>query len=429
MNNEQKTEELKEYSAETLLQLRAEFQQELEAHIIPYWQDKRDNQYGGYFGYMDYELRLDKKADKGCILNSRILWFFSSAYSLLGKKELLEDARHAYEFLREYCIDKERGGIYWSLTFDGKVADGTKHTYNQAFCIYALSAYYEVTGDPEVLRLAYDIYDIIENGCRDNEGYLEAFDAAFSPVSNEKLSENGVMAERTMNTLLHVMEAYTKLLSVADPVDGRVEDIRRSLRQCFDIFCEKIYNPERQRLEVFFDNSYNSLIDLHSYGHDIEASWIACWGAKVLGDEAVSKRVQQIATELVQEVLKAFDGSSLANECENGKVNQTRIWWVQAENLVGLLNAYEIDGQKESYIDKALAEWNFIKEFQIDKREGSEWYQEVTAEGVPDESKEILGPWKCPYHNGRMCLEGIKRIDKEGCIKKGKGDGFRNNEL
>lgn len=414
-------------NSEKLLQLREELLQELTQHIIPYWCDKRDDQYGGYYGYMSYWLLLDKKADKGCILNSRILWFFSSAYMLFKNDKLLRgepdkyknlcnklflEAEHAYKFLRDYCIDKERGGIYWSLTYDGKVADGTKHTYNQAFCIYALSAYYAASGNPEALRLAYDIYDIIESKCRDEGGYLEAFDVAFCPVSNEKLSENGVMAERTMNTLLHVMEAYTNLMSVADAVDGRIDAIKKSLSQCFDIFCEKIYNPELQRLEVFFDYSYNSLIDLHSFGHDIEASWIACWGAEVLGDAENTARVHQIALDMVKNVIKVFDGNSLANECENGVVNEIRIWWVQAENLLGLLNAMEISQESQVYLDMVMAQWNFIKEYQIDKRTGSEWYQEVTAAGVPDESKEILGPWKCPYHNGRMCIEGIGRIDR-----------------
>ena len=135
--------------------------------IIPFWKNLRDDKYGGYYGYLSFDHELDKKAVKGCILNSRILWFFSSAYTLLREESLLDEARHAYDFLRGKCIDKINGGIYWSMTYDAKVADGTKHTYNQAFAIYALSAYYEASGNEEALELAMELFNIVENICKD----------------------------------------------------------------------------------------------------------------------------------------------------------------------------------------------------------------------------------------------------------------------
>ena len=192
-----------------------EVRKELTEHIIPFWKGLRDEEYGGYYGYLSYELKLNKKAIKGCILNSRILWFFSNAYLLLGDESLLAEARHAYEFMTRFCLDREYGGIFWSLNYDGTVFDSTKHTYNQAFAIYALSSYYDASGDEEALKEAQALQKIIEEKCTDAIGYLEAFKADFSPESNEKLSENGVMAEKTMNTLLHVLEAYTELYRVS----------------------------------------------------------------------------------------------------------------------------------------------------------------------------------------------------------------------
>ena len=177
--------------------------------IIPFWQRLRDEEYGGFYGYMGYDLAIDKKAVKGCILNSRILWFFSNAYLLLKDEQLLKDAGHAFKFLKDHCLDKENGGIYWSLTYDGKPEDTTKHTYNQAFAIYALSSYYDASKDEQALKIAQELYHIVETKCKDEYGYLEAFDIRFEPAENDKLSENGVMAEKTMNTLLHVFEAYT----------------------------------------------------------------------------------------------------------------------------------------------------------------------------------------------------------------------------
>ncbi len=383
-----------------------EVKSELTGHIIPFWKKLRDNEYGGYYGLLDFDLKLDKKAVKGCILNNRITWFFSNAYMCLKDESLLDEARHGYEFLRDYCLDRKNGGVYWSMSYDGKPLDTTKHTYNQAFCIYALSSYYDACGDKEALEEAYGLFDIIETKCRDEGGYLEAFDEEFKPVGNDKLSENGVMADRTMNTLLHVFEAYTELYRV-----DKNEKVADKLRWILDCFADKIYNPQLHRQEVFFDHEYNTLIDLYSYGHDIETSWLIDRGLEILGDKAYTEKLSPITADLARNVKKtAFDGHSLANECEKGVVNTDRIWWVQAETLIGFINAYQKDKSQTDFLEAARAEWDFIKNYSIDHRDGSEWYSGVAADGSPDpRRREIVEPWKCPYHNGRMCLEVIKR--------------------
>ncbi|MBR5420054.1 MAG: AGE family epimerase/isomerase [Lachnospiraceae bacterium] len=382
-----------------------EVRQELTGHIIPFWLKLKDEEYGGYYGLLDFDLKLDTKAEKGCILNNRIIWFFSAAYVLLKDPELLSAARHAYDFLRKYCLDREYGGVYWSMSYDGKPLDTTKHTYNQAFCIYALSAYYEASGDKEALEEAYKLFEVIEGKCRDEGGYLEAYDRKFEPASNEKLSENGVMATRTMNTLLHVFEAYTELYRVDK--DPRVAE---RLYWILDCFADKIYNPALRRQEVFFDHEYNTLIDLYSYGHDIETSWLIDRGLEVLGEKE-DNRLYGITRILAQNVKKeAFDGHSMANECERGIVNADRIWWVQAETVVGFINAYQKDTEQVGFLEGARAEWEFIREHVVDSRPGSEWYNAVTAAGQPDPLKRpIVEPWKCPYHNGRMCIEVLRR--------------------
>ena len=177
-----------------------EVKEHLEHVIIPFWKNLRDNEYGGYYGWMDYDLNVDKKAVKGCILNSRITWFFSNAYLILKDESLLEEAKHGFEFMKNYCMDKENGGIYWAIKYDGTPEETIKHTYNQAFCIYALSSYYDASKDEEALVIAFDLFNIIENKCRYNIGYLEAFDKEFHEIDNDKLSENGIIAHKTMNT-------------------------------------------------------------------------------------------------------------------------------------------------------------------------------------------------------------------------------------
>lgn len=478
--------------------------------LIPFWMKLRDAEYGGYYGWMDRELHVDRQAAKGCILNSRILWFFSNAAMSLGNSvqggsaegsygrdsgtaevvsgqngglvetvsgqdggsveavsgqnggtaeavggweiSLEEAAAHAYRFLRDRCIDRERGGVYWSVDYRGEPEDTTKHTYNQAFAVYALSSYFRASHNREALELAEELITVIETRCFDVHGYKEALDRDFQPVPNDKLSENGVMAERTMNTLLHVMEAYTEYLLAcreakkqerdvmavtAEPGCARAETgrtavaepegtvtaeqvcavaeagrIEARLRWILNLIETRIYNPALHRQEVFFDLDMNSLIDLHSYGHDIEAAWLMDRCLDVLGDEELSRRMSPLLRSLEQEVYeKAYTNHSLANECERGVVDTKRVWWVQAEGVVGFFNAWQRTG--ESRYRKAAEDiWQFIREHLVDEREGGEWFWHTDAAGNPALEKPIVEPWKCPYHNGRMCMEIMRRCGK-----------------
>lgn len=383
-----------------------EVREELTEGLIPFWQKLRDGTYGGFYGELKYDLALDKKAEKGCILNSRILWFFANAYLLLEREDLLETARHAYAFLREHCIDREFGGVYWSLTYDGRPLDATKHTYNQAFAIYALSSYYDASGDGEALEIAWDLYRIIEERCRDAYGYLEAFNRKFEPEANDKLSENNVIAEKTMNTLLHVFEAYTELYRVT-----KEEKVADNLRWMLDIMAERVYNEKEGRQEVFFDKAWHPLIDLYSYGHDIETAWLVDRGLEVLGDEAYQKKLHPITSTITKNIYdRAYIDHSLVNEAENGVVDATRVWWVQSEGIVGFVNGYQKSPEHGEYLRAAEDIWSYVKKYIIDHRQGSEWFWSVDEEGHPAE-RSIVEPWKCPYHNGRMCIEVIRRME------------------
>ncbi len=381
-----------------------EMRKELVEHLIPFWKGLLDEEFGGFYGYLDSGLQLDKKAVKGCILNSRILWFFSNAAMTLEDATLRKYADHAYAFLKDFCLDKERGGVYWSLTYDGQIDDSTKHTYNQAFAVYALSTYYRAFGVQEAIDIAAGIISVIETKCFDEYGYKEAQDIAFQPVVNDKLSENGIIADRTMNTLLHVVEAYTEYYMATK--DKAVE---KKLMWVLDMFANHIYNPKLHRQEVFFDNDMNSLIDLHSYGHDIETAWLLERTLEALDKEPYTKLVTPMIRDLENQIYTvAYKHNSIPYECEKGVVLEWRVWWAEAEAVVGFYNAYQKTGEKR-YQEAAQNVWSFIQKYLIDKREGSEWYYEVDINGAPNLEEAIVEPWKCPYHNGRMCMEMIRR--------------------
>ena len=302
--------------------------------------------------------------------------------------------------------------------------DDTKHTYNQAFAIYALSAYFDAFEDAEAFKYAHVLRRLIETKCRDKEGYLEAFTRYFEPAGNDKLSENGVEAKRTMNTLLHVYEAYTEYLRVMKKAFGKghkcigdvnlkeeIGAVEDNIRFMLHIITDKIYNPKLMRQEVFFDMNYNSLIDLHSYGHDIETSWLVDLGLTILDDDKETRRVRPILQDMAKHVYeRAYAGHSVLNECEKGRDDTTRVWWIQAEAVLGFFNAYrrnvESGNAKEAskYLEAAEDIWSYIKDIMVDKRPGSEWLSQVDKYGNPDSRRDIVEPWKCPYHNGRMCI-------------------------
>lgn len=374
-------------------------------NIIRFWSSLRDTEFGGYYGYMGQDLQIDKQAEKGVILNSRILWFFSEAAMLLKRESLRIEADHAYKFLMDCCLDREQGGVFWSIRYDGVPADTTKHTYNQAFAIYALSSYYRLTGEEQALETARMLFQLVEECCTDQIGYLEAFSHNWIPVSNEKLSENGVLAEKTMNTLLHVFEGYAGLYQASG--DKLVEE---ALKRILTIFETKIYDSEQHRQKVFFDKYYRSILDIYSFGHDIESSWLIDWGTGLLPEVSLQERIRRINADLAKAIYReAYHNHSLANERENGTDDETRVWWVQAEAVLGFVNLWQKEPEQICYRDAAADIFRYICHNMIDPRPGSEWFWCLDSNGKPIPGKPIVEPWKCPYHNGRMCMELIRK--------------------
>ena len=388
--------------------LKDELNKHLTEDILPFWMELKDDEYGGFYGEVSADGSTDRHADKGCILNSRILWTFSNCFLRYGSKEYLKTADIAYRQLKDTFADTEFGGVYWSVTYDGKPLDTVKHTYNQAFAIYGLCAYYEATGDEKALDHALGLYKIIESRCRDDIGYLEAFDREWKPAGNDKLSENGVEAYRTMNTLLHIYEAYTELYRVTNGRYAKAE-----LEFIVRLVTDSIYNEKEHRLDVFFDREYKSIIDLQSYGHDIEASWLMEKGLDVLAgsggsDTDAVKKLRTILSDLTATVYdRAYKDGLLYNECENGVTDTGHIWWAQAESMIGFMNGYKHTAKQE-YLDAVFSIWNSLKDryiVHLNGHNGGEWYWGILKDGTIDTEDPVAGIWKCPYHNSRMCLE------------------------
>lgn len=382
---------------------------ELENNILPFWMNKmEDNEEGGFYGQITGEDELKPEASKGAILNARILWTFSSAYRLLKKPEYLETATRAKRYLIDRFYDPQYGGIYWELDYKGNPLDTKKQIYAIGFAIYGLSEYARATGDEEALAYAQQLFDVIEQHSFDSEqnGYVEALTRDWQPIEDMRLSDKDENEKKTMNTHLHILEPYTNLYRV-----WKDEQLERQLRNLIEVFITRILDPQTGHLNLFFEEDWTNKYRIYSYGHDIEASWLIHEAALVLGDPELLKRIEPIIIRIAQAADEGLnpDGSMIyENFLDKQKIDRELHWWVQAENVVGHINLYQHFGDTEA-LDTAVRCWEFIKTKLIDREHG-EWHWSLLPDGTVNRRDDKAGFWKCPYHNGRMCMEVIERF-------------------
>ncbi|MBQ6659705.1 MAG: AGE family epimerase/isomerase [Prevotella sp.] len=418
--------------------MKMEMQDVLENNILRFWLDKmQDDENGGFYGQMTGRGQLIKEADKGAILNARILWSFSAAYRVLGKKEYLEAATRAKEYFISHFIDHEYGGVFWSLDYKGQPKDTKKQFYAIGFAIYGLSEYARATGDHEALDYAIQLYENIEEHALDHvyNGYIEACTREWGMMEDMRLSDLDANYPKSQNTHLHIIEPYTNLyrcmrefqaaqscnyvpaigavlpvaITVPQETFARVE---ASLRNLIHIFTDHILNPATHHLDLFFEMDWTrGAGHLESYGHDIECSWLMHEAALVLGDKDILNKVEPIVREVAKASEKGLnpDGSMIHEaNLDAGTVDDDLHWWVQAENVVGWMNIYQYFGDEDA-LQKALRCWEYIKQSLIDKENG-EWYWSRHKDGSLNLDDDHAGFWKCPYHNSRMCMEILERF-------------------
>ena len=388
-----------------------EFKNEVINNILPFWQKLIDAEYGGFYGKTDFTGLPDKNADKGCILNSRILWTFSTAFRLFGSEAYKKCADHAFDFLRKAFCDKENGGLHWIVDYKGKPVDSVKSIYNTAFAIYGLAEYYRAVKDDTALDLAMSFFDILEKYAHDPVagGYIETKTHDWQQSINSLLCDGKDIendCKKTMNTNLHVLEAYTNLLLAAG--DDRVH---KALDNLARLTLDKIINKNWQ-FDLYFDINWNSLNRDISYGHDIEGSWLLYDAAIALNDKDLIARTKLAAINIAQVVYEngrdTENGGLFTERDSHGRLSNRKDWWSQAEAVVGFYNAYELTNDKRF---KTAAEeiWDYTQKYFIDKTNG-EWHNELSLDNIVNTKMPKSGFWKCPYHNARMCFEMINRL-------------------
>ncbi len=394
--------------------LAAQVKKELRDNILPYWMGRMCRPEGGFYGRIDGGERLDSEAAVGNIMVARILWTFASAYRVLrgsdGSEAYLDMALRARDFIISNFYDAQFGGTYWSLNPDGSPLDTKKQIYAIAFTIYGLAELNRATGDGKALEYAIKLFNAIEEHSYDSlkDGYFEAFTREWETIGDMRLSDKDANESKTMNTHLHVLEAYTCLYRV-----WRNPLLEERLRGLICIFEDRIIGGDGH-LRLFFDDDWNCGYDIVSYGHDIEASWLIHEAAEVLGDASVLERVEKLVPKIAAAAGEGFSpggGMIYEKNAATGHLDADRHWWVQAETVVGNFNLWDRFGSVGG-LENALMCWDFIKEHLVD-RENGEWFWSLRADGTVNRDDDKAGFWKCPYHNGRMCLEILERVSRK----------------
>ncbi len=396
-------------SLKKLKTLRRQVSLELEENLIPFWLEHvKDDGRKDFTGKMSNQL-VKEPASKGLVLHARLLWTFSRLYRFYHQLQYLKLARECYGYISKHFWDQKYGGVYWSVSTDGHPEDSRKKTYAQVFFIYGLSEFYKCYPTPAILDQCTELFLQLERHAfdKDNLGYYEVCERDWAVAEDQRLSDKDMDEKKSMNTHLHILEAFTNLCSIRDD-----NLLKYRLTMLLEIFREKIIQPGTDHLGLFFDDAWQPRSKGISFGHEIEASWLIYEAAEVLDDRELLSRYEHISSNLAKKVFaKGLDPSGGLNYeiDEQSCLDTDKHFWVQAEAVVGFLNAYQITGQ-ESYLDTVVSVWQFIQQYLVDKVYG-EWFWKVDGKGVPDGDLPKICDWKGPYHNVRACIEVINRID------------------
>jgi mannobiose 2-epimerase len=392
---------------ERLAVLAERMMRELCDDLIPFWLALYDPQHGGHYGHVDLAGTINRTAPKTAIVVARLLWFLSTVGYVFGDGRCLEQAARTKAFLLNRVYDRARGGLFWAVTHDGRPADPTKHLYAQAFGIYSLSSHAATAGDAEALGAAKELFVLLESRVRRAEGgYAEAFDAAWQPIEDRRIAWQGGARTITANSHIHLVEAYTALVR-AWPSPGP----RAALADLVRFILDRFVTPDGTSLYQALDADLRPLPSAPSFGHDIEASWLLDDAGDALGDAALQQRLRRVAASLATAAASRAqlrDGGFLSSAIRADAASvPPRVWWVQAEAIVGLVNVAQ-QGGPPGMMTRAEALWGFIERVMID-RENGEWFEAVDGNGRPLPDRPKVGPWKEPYHQARACLEIMRR--------------------
>jgi mannobiose 2-epimerase len=385
--------------------INSQYLRHLTDEIMAFWiKYGPDIRYGGFYGGLDRKSNPIPSRPKSLVQHARFLWSFSAAYRLDPQPVYQEMADRSFHFLQERFYDPAELGWYYLVSAKSQPLNKQKHLYGQSFVIYGLSEYFLAFGNEEALRLALDTFGVVDRFGHDSQwgGYQESFSEEWNPIPQHP--DYGVSGDKkTTNTHIHLLESFTNLYRASKDAT-----VKNRLEELIELCVNTIIDTERECAYQFFERNWTPLPSPVSYGHDIELSWLLTEAGDVCEISDIHEPSLSLARGVAKTGLDYEKGGVFYEGDESGRVaNEQKVWWVQAEALVGFLNAYALSGD-ESFLDAFtnVEEWVFARQFD---REYGEWHQEITPDGECRGEKGSI--WKTPYHTARACIEIVGRLN------------------
>ncbi|MEM9327981.1 MAG: AGE family epimerase/isomerase [Bacteroidota bacterium] len=413
----------------------------LEEKMVSKWYPAAiDSAHGGYHASFDYQWRADSVQTKFIVTQPRHLWTLSKiALRYPDEPQFRAYADHGFQFLRDVMYDHQYGGFFTHLTREGDIhgSDGAgKLIYGQAFVLFGLAAYADMSGAREALQMAQDQFRWIEAHAFDTVygGYYQFLskDGLPKPIERRTNASNlDWLSYKDQNTSIHLLEAYAELYKIW-PDSLLKERLQRLVSLIRDTVTTK---PGYMRLfftrdwqPISFEDSVRkyhavdsltsyAIMDHLSYGHDIEAAYLMLDAEDALGIK--DPKTLQVAQQLVDHSIAHGIDREFGGLIERGYyfgdtvvvISGTKTWWAQAEalNSLSLFSKLDVAGA-ERYADEFEGLWDYMKAQFLDWDQGG-WY----AQGLDQQPEFKTAPkghnWKTPYHTTRALLLCLDRLE------------------
>ncbi len=402
-----------------------------------------DTIYGGFLSDFTYSWESRGSQNKMLVTQTRHIWTASEAAMLYKEDQYRKIAEHGFCFLKDKMWDKEYGGFYTQLDRKGNNTGSEfgnyKIAYGNAFAIYALAAYYRMSGDTSALNLARKTFMWLNRHSYDPEfkGYFNILnrDGSLPSVAGDDESRpRTYYLDKTdwkdQNTSIHLLEAFTELYKISPD-----SLMHKHLSEMLELVRDTIMN-KKGFLDLFFKRDWtavsyhdssetarkaNYYYDHISFGHNLETAYLLIEASHALEIKSDTKTLTYARKMVDHAIENGWDdsvggfydaGYYFKNTDDISIINNAKIWWVQAEGLNALLLMAKLFPEEKKYIDSFRKQWEYINKYLVDHKYGG-WYEEG-LDNSPDKLKARKAyDWKINYHNARALMNCIKMLKSE----------------